>query len=466
VLTTFLNPTIWLLIALGGATVLGTSKGWSARQTFDASLRIVTRLPVLIALCVLAAGGAASRFVLGYMAPGTYAEEVLAARAFLSNQRLYVADDRLEFERWVTDERGAVAPWTLPGLSACRAGAVTDRPRFYSAQAHSPALLLASVPVVVAVGGRGLYVALSLLSLLSIAAIVSTLGFRAGLTHPSRVWVLLAAAVLGWQPVLAGLRQGDAVLAVAGLVVLSWVGATHRRRVPAGVALGVAAAANIPLILSLPAFFRRAPAISLTAAACCAGLLLSAMSIAGLTVARDFADGALGTAALYAEAPLNYAVSGRLLTRAGASPAALAAIMVTFSIAAVIMAGEFGRALGAVTVVAVLFSPVAWSQHLALAVVALAVAFGCALRRGRTLALAVWIALALPLSLPDGGVAALQQAFDAVAGAEISRVLPLPTLALAACGAWLMLPAPRPVMADGASVHALTHEPVSHVWRV
>ena len=465
-LTTFLNPTIWLLIALGGAAALGVARGWSARQTFDAYLRLVCRLPVLIALCVLAGGGAASRIVLGYMAPGTYAEEVLAARAFLSERRLYGADDRVEFERWVADDRGAAAQWTLPGLSACRAAAFTDRPRLYSAQAHSPALLLASVPVVAAVGGRGLYVALSLLSLVAIAAIVSTLGIRAGLTHPRRLWVLLAAAVLGWQPVLAGLRQGDAALPVAGLLVLSWLGATHGRRVAAGVAMGFAAVASFPLILALPAFLRRAPAISLAAAACFAGLLLSAMSIAGLTVAYDFADGALGTAALYAEAPLNYAVSGRLLTRAGASPAALAALMVTASIAAVLMAGEFGRALGAVTVLAVLFSPVAWSQHLALAIVPLAVAFGRALGRERALALAAWIALALPLSLPDGGVAALQQAFAAVAGAEILRVLPLPTVALAACGAWLMLPAPRPVVTDGASVHALTHDPVSHVWRV
>jgi hypothetical protein len=220
------------------------------------------------------------------------------------------------------------------------------------------------------------------------------------------------------------------------------------------------------LILSLPAFLRRAPAIPLTAAACCAGLLLSVTSVAGLTVARDFADGALRTAALYAEAPLNYAVSGRLLTRAGASPAALAALMVTASIAAVLMAGEFARALGAVTVLAVLFSPVAWSQHLALAIVPIAVAFGGALGRESTPALAAWITLAVPLSLPDGGVAALQQALGAVAGADISRALPLPTVALAACGAWLMLPGPQRVVGDGASVHALTHGAMSRVWRV
>ena len=465
-LTTFLNPTIWLLIALGAAAVLGMSKGWSARHTFDAYLRAVSRLPVLIAVCVLAAGGAASRLVLGYVAPGTYAEEVLAARAFLSDRRLYGADDRMEFERWVTGGRGAAAQWTLPGLSACRAGAVTDRPRFYSAQAHSPALLVGSVPIVAAVGGRGLYVGLSLLSLLSTVAIVVALGIRAGLTGPSRVWVLLAAAVLGWQPVLAGLRQGDAVLPVAALLVLSWTGATHGRRVAAGWAMGFAAAANLPLVLSLPAFLRRAPAISWTAAACCAGLLLSALAVAGPTVARDFADGALATAALYADAPLNYAVSGRLLAQGGVSPAALAALAVTAAITAVVVAGEIGCALGAATVLAVLLSPVAWSQHLALALVPLAVAVGGALGRERPVALAGWIALALPLSLPDGGVAALQQAFAAVAGVEMSRVVPLPTVALAACGAWLMLPAHRPAEADRAAAQALTHDGVSRVWRV
>ena len=40
---------------------------------------------------------AGSRAVLGYLSPGTYAEGVVGARAFLAERQLYNGDERAEF---------------------------------------------------------------------------------------------------------------------------------------------------------------------------------------------------------------------------------------------------------------------------------------------------------------------------------------------------------------------------------
>ena len=440
-LTTFLNPTVWLLAALAAVSAVGIRRRWTARRSFEIFLHAATRLPVLIAVGALALGGAASRLVLGYAAPGAYAEEVLAARTFLSERRVYGADDRAEFTRWIASDPGFGAQWLLSGVSACQAGAAAERPHFYSAQAHSPVLLLGAVPVVAAAGERGLYVVLSLASLLAVAAIAVALGARAGIPRRSRAGVLLVAALLGWQPVLAALRQGDAVLLTAGLVAVSWLAATRAHPRAGGAALGLAAAAYPPLMLGLPACLRRAPGVSVAAAVASAAVVLGTLAAAGPMVARDFAVGAHATAVLYAAAPSNYAMSGRVLASGVAIPVGLLVFAAFTAAAAGWLGRDLDRVLGAAALTAILASPVAWSQHLALSIVAVAVTLGAALCRERPHQLGGWALLTLAISLPDAGVVAVHQALAAAAGR--TSPVALPSLALLAFALWLMIPSSR-----------------------
>jgi hypothetical protein len=146
---------------------------------------------------------------------------------------------------------------------------------------------------------------------------------------------------------------------------------------------------------------------------------------------------------LYAAAPLNYAVSGRVLASGVATPAMLLAIAAFTAAAAGWLGRDVDRALAAGALTAVLASPVAWSQHLALSVVAVAVTLGAALSRERPLQLGAWALLTLAISLPDGGVVAVQQALADAAGRTAPFALPLPSLALFAFATWLLIPSSR-----------------------
>ena len=137
----------------------GASRARSpAGRALDDVVRTATTVPVLAVLALASGGAVASRAVIGYLSPGAYAEEVLAAREFLSERHVYRGDDRAQFARWLREERPATEPWALPGISVCQASAFEHRPQFYTSQAHTPMLLLGSVPLVHLVGGRGLFV--------------------------------------------------------------------------------------------------------------------------------------------------------------------------------------------------------------------------------------------------------------------------------------------------------------------
>ena len=155
--TTLLNPTVWLLaitaIVLAAA---GTSaRANRARVSAAAVVRYATMWPVLAVLVVMSAAGIGSRAVLGFLAPGAYAEEVAAARTFLDERALYSDDSRARVQELIGESGGAALPWAgLPGISGCQANAIENRAQFFTNHAHTPMLLLAGVPIVSVGGSR------------------------------------------------------------------------------------------------------------------------------------------------------------------------------------------------------------------------------------------------------------------------------------------------------------------------
>jgi hypothetical protein len=467
--TTVLNPTIWLLAALAGSGVVAAIRGQSARLAFGRVLQAAARIPFLLALGLAAVGGLGSRLVLGYLAPGTYAEEVLAARSFLSARQLYHGNDQRDFSTWLSEEPAPINPWTLPGLTVCQASAVESRPQFYTAQGHSPVLLMASVPIVAAGGGRALYVIVLLGSLLTLVGIALALSRAAGVPPRSTTAAILLLALAGWQPALAGVRQGDAVIIVSGLVVAAWTLLRTGDDLKGGVAAGLAGMLLLPaIVLLIPVGLRswRALTAGLATLTLGAGVTVAA---AGPLVFADYARSTLATARLYASSPMSYSALGQLLRLdpqrlAPVGWAALAALVVTIALALRRGGGSrdnaestprdaarFDITMAMFAALAFLLVPVAWSQHASLLVVPLAVLLGRTLSIDRPWTLAIWAGLALLISLPDNAAVRLGLALRLTSDVTRMAVLPpVPVWAAAGLWAWLLAasvrtlrPAPR-----------------------
>ena len=407
--TTVVNPVLWLLAVTALVAVAGAVRRQSARQSVQRVLQWSTTTPVLALMVTLALGGVGSRVILGYLSPGAYADEVVGARAFLAERRLYDGDERAELTKWFTEAPAVTAPWTLPGITPCQANALEQRPQFFTSQAHMPTLLLSSVPVVHLVGGRGLYLVLVLGSIASILAMVGVVLRESALEWRSRVGLLGLAAIAGWQPVLAGLRQGDAVLMATALVTLSWHFVRRGRMGPAGLAGGAAGCLVLPALAALPALWRCSRRACAVALCIWVGGVAASMAAAGLMVVPDFADTLAVTARTYAEAMPNYAIVGRALL-AGAGAWALVAVVSVAALFSAVRSRSADTAFGTFIALGLLATPVVWSQHLALALVPLAVVFRRVWSTGTSLSLAVWAAIAALLSLPDPAVAYLSEA--------------------------------------------------------
>jgi hypothetical protein len=434
--TTLVNATLWLLAAVFAGAVVAALRGASASEALAPLARIARSRPALGVLALVAAAGLGSRIVVGYLAPGAYAEEVLAARGLLAHRSVYGDDDRAAFAEWVQAEPAAATPWELPGLSTCQAGAIRDRPQYFSRQAHTPALLFASVPIVRLLGGRGFYVCLLVASLAALAWSWRAISSAAGLDARSPESLTLGIALLGWQPVLAGVRQGDAVLVAGGLVLGAWTLARKERWWLAGVAAGLAGAVALPALGSVVALVRWPRALA-AALATLAGIAAGVVAIAGPMVLVDFWRNAIESTTLYGAMIANYAIVGRSIGAAGAHPW-VAALAPTALLAATWMrVRRADVAIAAGALVGVLLAPVAWSQHLVLGAAALAVLFPVA--RRTPLRLAVWSLLAIALSLPDPAVASISLALQPWARSPWPVVAP----AIAALWAWLALPPSR-----------------------
>lgn len=443
--TTILNPTIWLLVALAVSALLAMRRREPARTALTRVLGLASRGPVLVALALAVAAGIGSRLVIGYLAPGSYAEEVIAARGFLEARHLYQGDDRRDFSEWVREEPAPVAPWTLPGVTVCQGSAFQSRPRFYTAQGHSPALLLASVPIVRGGGGHALFFALALLSLLALGLVARALIAAAGLPVTSTAAAVVALALGGWQPVLASLRQGDAALVVCGLLMCGWQLLIRRRDLMAGVVFGLAAAVLPPVVVAgIPVGLRSRRALAAWAATL-ALVAAATVAAAGPLVGTDYLGSTVATARLYAASPMAYSFVSRLLASgAGAQVLALAGAGLVAAATLVALRGTFDVSLATFAALAFLLVPVAWSQHATLLVLPVALLLAHVIAQDRPGGLVAWSVLVLLLSLPDPAVVWVGIGVRQVAGSAISAALPTaPAWAALAIWTWLIVSAVR-----------------------
>jgi hypothetical protein len=134
----------------------------------------------------------------------------------------------------------------------------------------------------------------------------------------------------------------------------------------------------------------------------------------------------------------NYALASRLAVDAG-----LSAALVGTAAGALVLFGWWrartvDQAFATFAVIGLLFAPVAWSQHMALALVPLGVLFAGASTLASAVPLAAWALVAIGVSLPDPAVAIIGNAMPAW-GATPWPIVPLVLLAL---WAWLAVAPP------------------------
>jgi len=278
----------------------------------------------------------------------------------------------------------------------------------------------------------------------------------AGLGIRSSPGILLMAALLAWQPSLAGIRQGDAVILIAGLVVAAW--GMLRREEPsrAGLLAGLAAAllaSTAVLLIPLGLRSRRALLVAALTLLATIGATLAA---AGPLVIADYAASTTASARRYDAAPMAYAAAGQLF-RVGTGTVwpfvwiALALLAVSLFAAvrlrirspehpaAPIGQPAFDLSLALFASLAFLLLPVAWSQHVTLLVLPIAVLLGRAIALERPWRLALLGGIVLLLSLPDQAVGRLGMVLHISGGAEgVTWLPPVPVWAAATLWLWLV----------------------------
>lgn len=434
--TTLLSPTFWLLAAAAATAAGGALRGEKAHQALERVIRFASRWPVLITLLVMAAGGVGSRIVLGFLAPDASAEQAAAGQRFLEFRRVQSSGSTPDLGASSSNEVVLPPPWQpLPDTIGCPARTMADRIPLFTTHAHTPTLLLGEIPVVQAGGSRTLFSVLVLLSFAAVAGMAAVVVRYLGLGWRSRHALLVIAAIAGWQPVLAGIRQGDAVLPAAGLAAAAWLLAARDRRIGAAVAASVAACLTASGIGVLAALVCCAPRIAATAIVLFAVAVATTVAVAGVAVIPGFLETSEYAARAYADVLTNYAVGGRVIAGNLGSPAALGLLSgaVVFSWWRRSAAdGGFATFL----TLGLLTAPVLWSQHLAFVLVPAVVLLRRLSKDGSSAALMSLALLLLLFSLPDPAAALLNGVLSVRISPDL--VVPVVSAALIVLWAWLL----------------------------
>jgi hypothetical protein len=401
---TLVNPATCVLLA---AAVIFAARG--ARGGLGSFARWLERPAVTTALAVLAAAHVIARIGIGIVAPGDFAGEIVAARAWRSGGALYSADIAAD-SRAVVDEAPdafarAVERSVPPGL---RPAIEARRHTRLVAQAHPPTLLAGWVLLIALVGTSGAFLLASLASVVAAA----WLGWCLAAWVPASGMVIpVVVLVIAWQPVLASIRDGQVSTIVAALSVGAWGQARRGRANRAGVLAGIAAVAKLYPALLLLALVRDSRRAALSAVV----FLLAAAAATTLVVGADAWAGYFSAARSVTAGHWNTLGSLSLLARFGqvaGRPVAVAAWLASgvLLLALTILAdrrdrpgdpaGAFDLSFARFCCLAVLLPPVAWHHYAVLLVLPLAVAWRRAWVDEDSFGLWIVMISALVLSLP------------------------------------------------------------------
>lgn len=293
-----INATFWLvfiglLSALLTWWVFGTRV--SPGQWGSVVAKLVSSPWLLSALIVVNALNVALPLYMSYVAPLDLMQDIASAEGLWRGGRMYDPHLADNLHVWLTThppEMSLANRW--PRFAereriAMRAG--------YFPPSHPPLTAVVLAPIVPLLGPRATSLAFNLFSLgaLGLSLFLLRDGLYAGLS--SRLFLAVAALVVGWTPVISLIRQSQSALVISVLMIWGWWELRRNRPVRAGVAIGLATALKLfpgLLLIYLLLRNRKAFASGLVTAATLFGLPLV------LLQRQDFLD--------YSKAAQNVAV--------------------------------------------------------------------------------------------------------------------------------------------------------------
>jgi hypothetical protein len=402
------NPTFWALCAALVVILVSADPRTSlARAVRTASS---TTMLVLVTAGVLLNVGA--RAVLGHTVPGDFVQEIVGTRQLSTGETLYPSDVNGAARTALKESPPPRVPWLPAPVVRWLERREQQGRNLLVAQAHPPTLLVAAAGGMRLLGPYGAYWALVALSAGAalLTALLLTRVLVAGAA--ARVHVLAGLLLLGWQPVLATIRDGQVSVIVGALVIVGWWLLRSGRTGGGGAAVGAAVALKLyPLLLIVPLarWSRRA---ALTTAAGTLVLAGAAAAVAGPAAWGQYSHAARLVSEAFATAPHNLSLLARVGTVAtGPVQHAVFLILATAAVAGTLTLGRRnagaheGRALdrtfAAFVVLALLLSPVAWHHSVFMLALPIAILAADAWYKGRRRHMAAVCVLALILSVPD-----------------------------------------------------------------
>ncbi|MGD0201030.1 MAG: glycosyltransferase family 87 protein [Bryobacteraceae bacterium] len=387
-----MNATFWS--ALGGSVIalwLWWRCGARIAPEHRAArvMRLLSPSWFLVCLALVNALNAGMAIYMCYVAPGDVTEDIAAAQGVLRGERIYDPhlSDALHASLQNDPARFSLAPY-WPALNAKES--VARRVPYYT-QAHPPLMAVVFAALVALFGIRGTCLGIAMLSLAALGLVLFLLRQVLAPSLPARLALAAVAAVLGWEPVISLLRQGQSGLLLTALMVLGWWRLRQRHAVSAGVAIGAATCLKLyPGLLLVYLFLRNRQAFR--------AALLTILALLGLPLLvlrwqdyLDFVQTARTVVMPFAQAPHNLSLLGLLTRDLGLKGGSLSFPVTLLSVLGVLLIGatgwlvcqragkysEEGEALdleySLFLVLMPLLSPVAWDHYLTILLLPVAV---------------------------------------------------------------------------------------------
>ena len=449
--TTVFNGTIWLLLTAVVVELAGCLGRAGRGYSRPALARILGSRLICIALCITALAGIVSRIYVGYAVPGDIGQDVVSAESWLRGGSLYPTDLQARLARWLeTDPPIAPLADRIPIIRRYQSEQLQAIPSLYVVQAHTPPTALISTLLVRLVGPNQIYLIVAGLSLVTIYSTVQVLGAAFPALFGSRHKLAVHAAVFGWQPILATLRQGQFTILITGLLVWAWRNLREGRPARAGVAIGVATILKLYPGILIPYLFLRHKRAFWFAISTCAIGTAGVIAFAGWGTVPEFLRATNVVEAQYGLAMNNFSPPARLSLLLGTTRPWLWTIGFAISLSLALVTTWCVRQLGRrrspkrsinmldleysiFTSLGCVLSPICWSHYFVALLLPLAVLLG-EVRLTRCGILMV-SCIALLLSLPDQVSIWLAHHPLGAVGLLLSS---FPTVALLALLIWLV----------------------------
>ena len=309
---TFFAVSVLLLVAIIDA--LGSRSG-DARASVIGSVARLARSPLLlIGMSAVTLVNVGFGIYKGYVVPRDFLQDVFSARSYLSGGSLYPSGMTQTFMQEMKEHPPQFSIWPL-GSDGRRdeAQARDEAAASDWVQAHPPAMTLFFVPIVIAFGNMGSYLAISVLSLASLLAALVLIGRALGYTLGRVGSSFVVLAVLGWAPTIDVWRNGQSGLYLLLLIVAGWIWLRDGRPMLAGVAIGVATCLKLyPGILLVYLVLRhRAAFVSAVATIVC--IFAATCLLCGPGAFIEYARTAGFVTNLYADYAANISLLGLLI---------------------------------------------------------------------------------------------------------------------------------------------------------